>query len=125
MNKKAAIVLLSALLFACAPVPSPPAAPPPPAAPAAAVPPASAPPLEHRIVTIRSVNCAALLGLAEEDRASASMFYLGYTASRRGRRSIDVADIDGLEAAALGYCEAHPEATAAGAFNQAFAENRR
>ena len=61
MNVKAAVVLLSGMLFACAPTP-PPAAQPPPAAPAATEEPAK----EHHIVTIRTVNCEALLKLSEE-----------------------------------------------------------
>jgi hypothetical protein len=125
MNKKAAVVLLSGVLFACAPAP-PPAPPAPPAAPPAppAAPAADAP-QEHHIVMIRMVNCEALLMLSEEDRASASMFYLGYTASRRGQRKIDIANVSGLEAAALGYCAAHPAQPAAVAFMRAFADSGR
>lgn len=125
MNKKAAVVLLSGVLFACAPTAPPaPSAPPtaPPTPPAA---PAAGTPQEHRIVTIRTVNCEALLELSEEDRASASMFFLGYTASRRGRSKIDIAEVSGLEAAALGYCAADPKQPAAVAFMKAFADNRR
>lgn len=124
MNAKAAAVLLSCgILFACAPMPAP--APPPAPAPAAPPPPAAEAPMEHHIVTIRTVNCAALLGLNEEDRASASMFYIGYTSARRGWLKIDVADVSGLESAALGYCAAHPNWPAAVAFNKAFADHRR
>jgi hypothetical protein len=119
MNKKAAVVLLSGVLFACAPTP-PPAPPAPPVAPPA--PPATPAAEAHRIVMIRTVNCEALLELSEEDRASASMFYLGYTASRRGRGKIDIAEVSGLEAAALGYCAAHPDQPAAVAFMKAFAD---
>ena len=123
MKGKAAIVLLSCTLFACAqPAPSapPPASPPPPA------PPAAAPPsLAHNVVTIRAVNCDAFLSLSEDDRASASMFYIGYTASRRGQRRIDIAEVEGLEAAAIGYCAAHPGQPAATAFMKAFSDNGR
>lgn len=121
MNGKVAAVLLSGMLFACAPVPPPAPAPPPPApAPAA-----DDPMNQHHIVTIRTVSCQALLGLSEDDRASASMFYIGYTASRRKQGKIDVAEISGLEAAALGYCAAYPTWPAATAFNKAFADNGR
>jgi hypothetical protein len=122
MNKKTAVVLLSGVLFACAPTPPlapPPSPPPPPAAPVADA--AQA----HQIVAIRTVNCTALLDLSEEDRASASMFYLGYTASRRGQGKIDIAEVSGLEAAALGYCVAHPDWPAAVAFVKAFTDNGR
>ncbi len=80
---------------------------------------------EHHVVTIRAVQCDAVLKLSEEDRAAASMFYIGYTASRRGQGRIDVAELSGLEAAALGYCSAHPNWPAATAFNKAFADNGR
>jgi hypothetical protein len=80
---------------------------------------------EHRVLTIRNVTCGRLLGAAEDDRAAASMFYIGYTASRRGQRKIDIAEVDGLNAAALGYCEAHPDQPAAVAYNKAFADNGR
>jgi hypothetical protein len=122
MNKKAAVVLLSGVLFACAPAPAPPVAPAPPAPPAA---PMADAPQDHQIVTIRTVNCEALLKLSEEDRASASMFYLGYAASRRGQAKVDIAEVSGLEAAALGYCVAHPDRPAAVAFMKAFADNGR
>jgi hypothetical protein len=122
MNGKAAVVLVSGLLFACAaPPPAAPPPPPPPPAPAAA----AAPETEHRLVTIRTVNCQALLNLSEDDRASASMFFLGYTASRRGQRVIDIAEVGGLEAAALGNCAARPDEPAAAAFMKAFADNGR
>ncbi|HWB50264.1 MAG TPA: hypothetical protein VG651_14230 [Stellaceae bacterium] len=121
MNGKAAVVLLSGVLFACAPVPAPAPAPAPPP-PAAPVPEAA---VAHHVVAIRGVQCDALLKLAEDDRASASMFYIGYTASRRHQARIDVAELSGLEAAALGYCAAHPGWPAATAFDKSFADNGR
>jgi hypothetical protein len=122
MKAKAAVVLMSSLLlFACAPLPAPTPAPPPPPPPAA---PDTAM-TERHIVTIRVVQCDALLKLSEDDRASASMFYIGYTASRRRQAKIDVAEVSGLEAAALGYCAAYPTWPAATAFNKAFADNGR
>jgi hypothetical protein len=81
--------------------------------------------IERHIVAIRTVQCDALLKLSEDDRASASMFYIGYTASRRRQAKIDVAEVSGLEAAALGYCAAYPNWPAATAFNKAFADNGR
>ena len=122
MNAKAAVVLLSGMLFACAPQPAP--SPPPPPAPAPA-PAASEPMSQHHIVTIRAVSCQAILALSEDDRASASMFYLGYTANRRKQGKIDIAEVSGLEAAALGYCAAYPNWSAATAFNKAFVDNGR
>jgi hypothetical protein len=124
MKTKIAIISVSGLLFACAP--QPPAAPqnPPPTPPPV---PAAETGLgsEHHIVTIRAARCQAFLSLSEDDRASASMFYIGYTASRRRQAKIDVAEVSGLEAAALGYCVSHPAWPAAVAFNRAFADNGR
>jgi hypothetical protein len=123
MNGKAAVVLLSGMLFACAqPAPNVPT----PAATSSTAPPAAAAPSPgHNVVTIRTVNCDALLSLSEDDRASASLFYLGYTAARRGQRKIDIAEVEGLEAAALGNCSARPEQPAASAFMKAFSDNGR
>jgi hypothetical protein len=123
MNAKVSVVLLSGILFACAPPAPAPAPPPPPAPP---VPTAADDTMsQHHVVTIRAVNCQALLGLAEDDRASASMFYIGYTANRRKQAKIDVAEVSGLEAAALSYCTQYPNWPAATAFNKAFADNGR
>ena len=125
MNAKVSVVLLSGMLFACAPPAPAPSPPPPPPAPAPA--PAAADDVmsQRHVVTIRAVNCRALLGLSEDDRASASMFYIGYTANRRKQARIDVAEVSGLEAAALGYCAEYPNWPAAMAFNRAFADNGR
>ena len=38
---------------------------------------------------------------------------------------IDVAEVSGLEAAALGYCTAYPDWRIAMAFNRAFVDNGR
>src|SRR5215813_3898744 len=95
MKGKAAVVLFSGLLFACvqAPPPTTTAAPPPAPPPAPAVAPApvaEAPPANRR-VSIRAVRCARLLELPEDDRAAASLFYLGYQASSlRARTSMSV-----------------------------------
>jgi hypothetical protein len=123
MDKVAAALLLFGLLAACAPQPAPAPAPPPRA-------PAPAPALTDagrasHIVNIRAVRCETLLTLSEEDRAAASMFYIGYTASRRRQGKIDVAELSGIEAAALGYCAAYRNWPTATAFNKAFADNGR
>jgi hypothetical protein len=127
MNGKIGVVLLSGLLFACvqAPPPNTAAAPPPP--PAVAPPPAPvavAPPANRR-VSIRAVRCARLLELPEDDRAAASLFYIGYQASRLGARTINVGRIPDAEARALSYCEASPNRSAADAFRQAYLRTLR
>ena len=90
MNGKPAAVLLSGLLLACVQMQppeatAPPAPSPPPAqaqAPAPPAPTAAAEPPPDHIVNIRRARCEDLLKLSPEDRAAASMFYIGYQASR-------------------------------------------
>lgn len=127
MNGKIGVVLLSGLLFACvqAPPPNTAAAPPPPpvAAPAPA-PVAEAPPA-NRFVSIRGARCSRLLELPEDDRAAASLFYIGYQASRLGARTINVGRIPDAEARALSYCEANPNRAAVDAFRQAYLRTLR
>src|SRR5271169_902423 len=146
MNGKTAAVLLSALLAACAqtpppqvaassassPPPAPAAAPTPPPAPApSAVPPAApaqppaakSAPTDH-IVNIREASCQNLLRLSPEDRAAASMFYVGYQASHFGARTINVSVIPSIEAQAVTYCQENPNWSAAQAFAQAYLRTR-
>ena len=121
MNGKIAVVLLSGLLFACVPPPPPPPAPPPPPPVAA---PAPAPVPAVRTVSIRTATCDRLLQLSNEDRAQASMFYIGYAASRAGSRVIEVNQIPVIEAGALNLCAARPNRTVASAFVEAYARLR-
>src|SRR3954447_24037893 len=135
MNGKIAAVLLSGLLFACVQPPPPQAvAPPPPASPPApAPPPAAAAPApgplaeairEERIVNIRGAGCEALLGLDQDDRIMAAMFYIGYQASRFGSRTINVGRIPNIARLALSYCQAHPDRPVAEAFARAYRQGR-
>src|SRR6201997_1414438 len=100
MNGKTAFVLLSGVLSgslcacaqppeAAAPAASPPtpeaaapAAPPPPvvAAPAPAPAPVAEPTPSNRWVSIQRATCERLLELSPDDRAAASLFYIGYQA---------------------------------------------
>jgi hypothetical protein len=121
MNGKTAAVLLSGLLFACTPQPPAPPPPPPPPVPA----PAAAPPPAARWVAIRTADCAALLSLSEEDRTAASVFYLGYQASRMGARAINKSAIPSMERLAILYCEAYPKRPVAEAFAHAYAASGR
>jgi len=129
MNAKTVAVLLSGLLVACAQTQPPeataPAAPSPPPAPAAAPPPtAESGPVDH-IVSIRGALCGDMLRLAPDDRAAATMFYIGYQASRFRARTINVALIPSIEAQALTYCEENPERPVVQAFAAAYSEARR
>ena len=131
MNGKIAVVLLSGSLLACVQAQPPAAtvaAPPSPPAPAptqvaAAV--AAPVPAGNRYVTIRGARCSTLLGLPEDDRAAASLFYIGYQASRLGARSINVNAIPDTESEAFNYCQTFPNRTVAEAFAKAFLRVRK
>ena len=124
MNGKIAVVLASSLLFACVPPPPEPAAPPPPA-PVAAPAPAPAPAPANRWVSIRAVRCERLLELSEDDRAAASMFYIGYQASRLRVKAVNVGAIPSTEAEALSYCQQFPNRTVLAAFQRAYGRTQR
>jgi hypothetical protein len=66
-----------------------------------------------------------LLGLAPEDRAAASMFYIGYQASRLRASTINVGVIPSIEEQAITYCEENPDRTVAQAFANAYSRARR
>jgi hypothetical protein len=127
MNGKIGVVLLSGLLFACVQTPPPntAAAPPPPPVAAPVPAPIAVAPPANRWVSIRAVRCARLLELPGDDRAAASLFYIGYQASRLGARTINVGAIPDAEAQALSYCEASPNQTAANAFRRAYLRTLR
>ncbi len=127
MNGKIAAVLLSGLLFACVPPPPPQAAAPPPPAPVAtpAPAPAAAPVPANRWVSIRAVKCERLLELSEDDRAAASMFYIGYQASRLGARVVNVGAIPSTAAEALSYCQEFPNRSILASFRRAYGRTQR
>jgi hypothetical protein len=132
MNRKPAAMLLSGLLVACVQTQPPeattPPAPSPPPAQTQAAPPAQAaaePPLADRIVSIRGARCQGLLNLSPDDRAAASMFYIGYQASRLRTSTINVGVIPSIEEQAITYCEEHPNRTIVQAFADAYSRARR
>ena len=129
MNGKSALVLLSGLLSGslCACVQPPAAAPaaptPPPAAapaPAPAPAPAAEAPPANRWVSIQGATCKKLLELSQDDRAAASLFYVGYQAARFGSKAINVAAIPNAEEWAENYCAEHPSRPAVEAYRQAY-----
>lgn len=151
MNRKTAALLLSGLLGACAQTQSPEAtAPPEPAqapafapagsaapaptsapaqtpapAPGEAQPPApAAAPVDH-VVNIQGASCEDLLRLSPDDRDAASMFYIGYQASRLRAKTINVGVIPSIEAQAVTYCEENPRRAVAQAFAEAYSRTRR
>ena len=134
MNGKTTFALLSGVLSgslcACAQPPeaAAPAAPPPPpvAAPAPAPAPVAEPTPSHRWVSIRGgATCERLLELSPDDRAAASLFYIGYQAARFGSSAINVAAIPNAEEWAESYCAEHPGRPAVEAFRQAYRQTLR
>ena len=136
MNGKTAFVLLSGVLSgslcACAQppeaaAPAAPAAPTPPpvAAPAPAPAPVAEPTPGNRWVSIRGATCERLLELSPDDRAAASLFYIGYQTARFGSRAINVGAIPNAEELADGYCAEHPDRPAVEAFRQAYRQTLR
>jgi hypothetical protein len=125
MNGKTVLVLLSAVLsgslYACVQPPAAaPAAPtPPPVAAPAPAPVAEAPPGNHW-VSIQGATCKRLLELSSDDRAAASLFYIGYQAARFRSKAINVAAIPNAEEWAENYCAEHPGRPAVEAFRQAY-----
>lgn len=137
MNGKTAFVMiagvLSGSLCACvqppgaaapaAPTPPPVAAPAPTPAPVVAPAPVPAPveptPVNHW-VSIQGATCEKLLQLSPDDRAAASLFYIGYQAARFRSRAINVAAIPNAEEWAESYCAEHPSRPALEAYRQAY-----
>ena len=135
MNGKTAFVLLSGVLSGslCACVQPPdaavPAAPTPPPAAAPAPAPTPAPVAEpmpsNRWVNIQGATCERLLELSPDDRAAASLFYIGYQAARFRSRAVNVGAIPDAEAWAYNYCVEHPGRPAVEAFRQAYLQTLR
>jgi HdeA/HdeB family len=145
MNGKTTAILLLGLLVACAQMQPPEASAPPPPTPAeAAAPPSSQAPAEaaaassatpqagaavpapaDHIVDIRRASCQDLLRLSPEDRDAASMFYIGYQASRLRARNINVGMIPSIEGQAVTYCAENPGRTIFQAFAEAYSQTRR
>jgi len=124
-----AVTLLSSTLFACVQAQTPemgaPATPPPPPAPPAAAPAVSAAvPAGDRLIVIRRATCDTFLGLTPEDRAAASLFYMGYSASRFRLKTVNANNIPDIQTRAINNCSAQPERTVAWAFARAYSQSR-
>jgi len=122
--------VLSSSLCACVQPPpeaAAPTAPPPPpvAAPAPTPAPVAEPTPSDRWVSIQGATCERLLELSSDDRAAASLFYIGYQAARFGSRAINVAAIPNAEEWAESYCAEHPGRSAVEAFRQAYRQTLR
>lgn len=142
MNGKTVLVLLSGVLSgslcacvqpqgAAAPaVPTSPAETPAPAPPAVTAPapvpaPVAEPTPSNRWVNIQGATCEKLLELSPDDRAAASLFYIGYQAARFRSTAINVAAIPNAEEWAESYCTEHPGRPAVEAFRQAYRQTFR
>jgi hypothetical protein len=123
MNGKIAIVLLSGLLWACAPVQPPAPSAPPPAPPPAPAPTADTLPVDH-FVNIRGASCQDLLNLSPDDRSAASLFYIGYLSSRFHVAAVNVPTFADIEVTAQSYCADHPNRTAVQAYTVAYTSVR-
>jgi hypothetical protein len=66
-----------------------------------------------------------MLNLLPDDREAATMFYIGYQASRFRTRAINVGSIPGIEDLALDYCAMYPDRPVVAAFAQAYSRTRR
>jgi hypothetical protein len=121
ISKLTFIALPVLLLAACAPPSAPPPMPAPPPPPTAAAPPPPAPEMAASTapIPIRTLSCADLLGANDDDRAAASMFFVGYQAASTGVHNLSIAQIQAIEEKALSICAAHSAMPAARAFHTA------
>ena len=126
MKGKVAVTLLSSTLFACVQAQAPevgaPATPSPSPAAAAAVSGPVSP--RDRLIVIRRATCDTFLGLTPEDRAAASLFYMGYSASRFRLKTVNANNIPDIQTRAIENCTAQPERTVAWAFARAYSQSR-
>jgi len=127
MKSKLTLIALPALLLlaACSSSSPPPVSVPQPAAAPAAPPPAPPPPepaASTAPIPIRTLSCAELLGASDEDRAAASMFFIGYQASEAKVHDLAISQIEEIEEAALKSCADNPKLTAVRAFHDALAK---
>jgi hypothetical protein len=133
MNSRITVIGLAGVLLAACAAPAaeqPPAAGPPP--PVAAAPPAPPPPLASppppqgkRPVVVARVRCETLLSAAPDDRAAASMFYLGYEAAAAHVAVVDINKVEDIEKRALHYCLQHPRTFATVAYRLALVGAKR
>jgi hypothetical protein len=112
------------MLTACAPGPQPVVAPPPPAqeeSEAAATPAEPEDTMKALAPTdVRKMTCGTLLGTADDDKAYASTFLLGYRSALMHTHTIDIKKIEAVEEAALAQCATTPDAIASKVFAATF-----
>jgi hypothetical protein len=119
ISKLTLIALPALLLAACAQPSPPPAAAPAPMPPPAAAPPAPEPAASTAPIPIRTLSCAELIGASDDDRAAASMFFIGYQAAASGVHNLSIAQIQAIEGKALSICAQHQAMPAVRAYHTA------
>jgi hypothetical protein len=119
ISKLAVIALPVLLLAACAPPPPAPAPAPAPAAPPTPPPTPPEPAVSAAPIPIRTLSCAEMLGATDDDRAAASMFFIGYRAALAQVHNLSIPQIQAIEQKALSICAAHPNLPAARAYGTA------
>ncbi len=124
ISKTVIIGLAAALLAGCAPLPKQAPSPPPPPPPESEATPPPAEPIEPRLasVDVRRMTCATLNSAADDDKAYASTFLLGYRSALTHSHTIEVKRIEAVEEAALADCATKPEAMASKVFAAALAK---
>ena len=63
-----------------------------------------------------------MLGASDDDRAAASMFFVGYQAASTGVHNLSISQIQAIEEAALQICAAKPQMSAVRAYHEAMAK---
>ncbi|HXC29793.1 MAG TPA: hypothetical protein VNV38_17685 [Stellaceae bacterium] len=128
MNSKLTLIALPALLLlvACSSSPPPVSVPQPAAAPTAAPPPpppAPEPAASNAPIPIRGLSCGELLGASDDDRAAASMFFIGYQAALAHLHNLSISEIEGIEQRALTICAKSAKTPAVRAFGDAISSH--
>jgi hypothetical protein len=72
---------------------------------------------------VEKVRCSDILNAAEDDRASAMMFYYGYLAAKAQVHVVDTQKIEGIITKVMKHCEAMPTITVTQAFRSALSKN--
>jgi HdeA/HdeB family protein len=73
---------------------------------------------------VERVRCSDLLAAADEDRASAVMFYYGYLSAKANIHIIDVSKIADNISKVMKQCSSAPATTVPQAFRQALGSNK-
>jgi hypothetical protein len=74
---------------------------------------------------VMRVRCSDLLNAADDDRATAAMFYYGYLAAKYGIKVIDVTKISDNIHKVIMQCEAKPKMTVPEAFHVALTSAKK